>query len=434
MTSDGLPPFACRNCHSRFGVGYVPPLTVDGHLQASSAVSTPRHTSLSLEIPQFFGNFRAQSAPPGLPSDRRFRPAPASSTPVDESPFPTSSLLFFEDTSVSFAPNFTQQRLVEVQPQHIPRPPNAFLLYRSDFLKRRTIPREVEKRQQNLSRIIGECWNMLSAEEKAIWHEKAAAVTAAHQAKYPHYKFRPTRRTAGKRTGKNKRNGNISQHHDSSAAETFSNSIESSIGPVRGPPTTGSSARMFPYDDGRLTTPKGPTIPSTPASLALSPLSLATVLPPFTLQDQLTSVSPFCGNAPQMQTYEGQSATLFNPENMLSELVQGLNIVPTTDHNSGILGDTQPPSAYFRLKQHHVPHTLGQDYTPLPLLRSTASPLLPFGENADPFLSAWNTPVTFNCPGDGLDPYHATLLSWLPEGSTSAEQENICQGQGNQQL
>ncbi|KAI6105639.1 high mobility group box domain-containing protein, partial [Pisolithus sp. B1] len=69
------------------------------------------------------------------------------------------------------------------------RPPNAFLLYRSDFLKRRTIPREVEKRQQNLSRIIGECWNTLSAEEKAVWREKAAAVTAAHQAKYPHYKF-----------------------------------------------------------------------------------------------------------------------------------------------------------------------------------------------------------------------------------------------------
>ncbi|KIJ69992.1 hypothetical protein HYDPIDRAFT_51118, partial [Hydnomerulius pinastri MD-312] len=69
------------------------------------------------------------------------------------------------------------------------RPPNAFMLYRSDFLKRRTVPREVEKRQQNLSRIAGQCWNMLPEREKAIWHDKAAAVQAAHHAKYPHYRF-----------------------------------------------------------------------------------------------------------------------------------------------------------------------------------------------------------------------------------------------------
>ncbi|KIJ20197.1 hypothetical protein PAXINDRAFT_30374, partial [Paxillus involutus ATCC 200175] len=70
-----------------------------------------------------------------------------------------------------------------------PRPPNAFMLYRSDFLKRRTIPPEVEKRQQNLSCIAGQCWNMLPDDEKAVWHDKAAAVQAAHYAKYPFYKF-----------------------------------------------------------------------------------------------------------------------------------------------------------------------------------------------------------------------------------------------------
>ncbi|KIK97983.1 hypothetical protein PAXRUDRAFT_95391, partial [Paxillus rubicundulus Ve08.2h10] len=76
----------------------------------------------------------------------------------------------------------------------IPRPPNAFMLYRSDFLKRRTIPPEVEKRQQNLSRIAGQCWNMLPDDEKAVWHDKAAAVQAAHYAKYPFYKFKPSRK------------------------------------------------------------------------------------------------------------------------------------------------------------------------------------------------------------------------------------------------
>lgn len=413
--------------------GYVPLPTVNSHIQPISAISSLRRAPLSLEVPECFGNFRAQSAPPcSFPSDRCFRSAPVSSTTADGSPFSTSSLLFFgEDPSVSFTPNFTQQRLVE--PQHIPRPPNAFLLYRSDFLKRRTIPREVEKRQQNLSRIIGECWNMLSLEEKAVWHEKAAAVTAAHQAKYPHYKFRPTRRTARKRMGKNKRNGN-DQHRGDSVAETSFSSIEPSTGPVRGPKATRSSVRMFPYDDGRLTIPKGLTVPSTSVSPSLSPLSLATMLSSFTLQDRLTNVGPFGEDPPQTQAYECQSTTLFNPENMLSELVRGLNIVPTTNDNPCIPEDTQLPSVYFRFEQQRVPHTLGQAYTPLPSLSSTTSPLLPFGGDADPFLGAWATSTTFNCPNDGLEPYHAALLSWLPDSSTSVQQESPWQVQGNQQL
>lgn len=412
MTSDGCNPFP----------------TVDNHPQAISGASISRRTPLSMETPEFLGGFRAQSAPPyGFPSGRLFRPAPASSVPVDGSPFPTSSLLSFrEDPFVSLTPTFTQQQLVEEEPEHIPRPPNAFLLYRSDFLKRRTIPREVEKRQQNLSRIIGECWNTLSAEEKAVWHEKAAAAMAAHQAKYPHYKFRPTRRIAGKRTGKNKRNGN----REHPVAGMFSSSVEPSTGPVRAPRAIRSPVRMFPYDDGRSTTRKGPTMPSTSVSPFLSPLSMATLLPPLTLQDQLTSVASFGRNPPRTRAYENLSATPFNPENMLSELVQGLNLVPATSQNSGIPDEAQPLSGYLPLDQHHVSHTLGRDYTTSPSLSFTASPLLSFGDNADPFLGAWTGPATSNCPDDGLDPYHATLLSWLPESSTSIEQETLGRPKG----
>ncbi|KAI6164805.1 hypothetical protein EDD17DRAFT_1754663 [Pisolithus thermaeus] len=408
--------------------GWIPPPAADDHLQAISAASVSRPAPFSMEIPGYIGNFRAQSAPPyGFPSGRLFRSAPASSAPVDGSPVSTSSLFFGEDSSISPTPTSTPQQLVEERPEHIPRPPNAFLLYRSDFLKRRTIPREVEKRQQNLSRIIGECWNMLSAEEKAVWREKAAAVTAAHQAKYPHYKFRPTRRTAGKRTGKNKRNNN-GQHRNDSVTETSSSSIEPSIGPVRGPQAISPSVRMFPYDDGRLSTPKRPSMRSTSVSPFLSPLSLATLLPPFTLQDQLTSVSFLGGNPPQTRAYESLSAPLFNPDNTLSELA------PAANHNTGVPDEIQPPSEYFRLDQHHVPHTLGQDCTTSPSLSFTTSPLLSFGESADSSLGTWTSPATFNCPDDGLGPYNATLLSWLPDSSTSTELENPWQVQRNQQL
>ncbi|KAI0065932.1 hypothetical protein BV25DRAFT_1789169, partial [Artomyces pyxidatus] len=73
----------------------------------------------------------------------------------------------------------------------IPRPPNAFMLFRSHMLNSKQIPKDVERRQQHLSRVAGECWNMLPPEEKKKWQAEAARVLAEHKAKYPSYKFTP---------------------------------------------------------------------------------------------------------------------------------------------------------------------------------------------------------------------------------------------------
>lgn len=76
----------------------------------------------------------------------------------------------------------------------IPRPPNAFMSFRSDFLKRGIIPSYVERRQQNLSRIVGQVWNMLDPAEKAKWHDQAAIALSEHQQRNPGYKFTPAPR------------------------------------------------------------------------------------------------------------------------------------------------------------------------------------------------------------------------------------------------
>ncbi|KAJ3764134.1 high mobility group box domain-containing protein, partial [Lentinula raphanica] len=69
------------------------------------------------------------------------------------------------------------------------RPPNAFMLFRSDFLKRDVIPSFVEKRQQTLSRVAGEVWNLMPADEKKGWYDKAADALRSHTEKYPNYKY-----------------------------------------------------------------------------------------------------------------------------------------------------------------------------------------------------------------------------------------------------
>ncbi|KAI9001395.1 hypothetical protein BD414DRAFT_533142 [Trametes punicea] len=84
--------------------------------------------------------------------------------------------------------------------RRIPRPPNAFMLYRSHLLKTRQIPPGIEHRQQNISRVAGECWNMLPEEEKRKWHDKAKEVLTAHMAKHPDYKFSPERKTSRRKT------------------------------------------------------------------------------------------------------------------------------------------------------------------------------------------------------------------------------------------
>ncbi|KAJ3811950.1 hypothetical protein EV368DRAFT_13657, partial [Lentinula lateritia] len=69
------------------------------------------------------------------------------------------------------------------------RPANAFMLFRSDFSKRDVIPPSVEKRQQTLSQVAGEVWNLMPVEEKQKWHAKSAEALKLHNEKYPNYKF-----------------------------------------------------------------------------------------------------------------------------------------------------------------------------------------------------------------------------------------------------
>ncbi|KAJ7781303.1 hypothetical protein B0H16DRAFT_1447785 [Mycena metata] len=82
--------------------------------------------------------------------------------------------------------------------RRIPRPPNAFILYRSDLLKGGLIPDGIERRQQTLSRVAGQCWNLLKPHQKQVWQDLAAERAALHQLEYPDYHFKPAPRGKGK--------------------------------------------------------------------------------------------------------------------------------------------------------------------------------------------------------------------------------------------
>lgn len=73
---------------------------------------------------------------------------------------------------------------------HIPRPPNAFILFRSSFIKAQHIPEKIEGNHSALSKIIGKYWKTLSPEERQVWDVKATIALAEHRKKYPDWRFR----------------------------------------------------------------------------------------------------------------------------------------------------------------------------------------------------------------------------------------------------
>ncbi|KAF5348230.1 hypothetical protein D9757_014348 [Collybiopsis confluens] len=74
---------------------------------------------------------------------------------------------------------------------HIPRPPNAFILFRSSFIKGQHVSTEVETNHSTLSKIIGLTWQNLREDERQVWHLKAKAALDDHRRKFPQYAFRP---------------------------------------------------------------------------------------------------------------------------------------------------------------------------------------------------------------------------------------------------
>ncbi|EMD32223.1 hypothetical protein CERSUDRAFT_118854 [Gelatoporia subvermispora B] len=74
---------------------------------------------------------------------------------------------------------------------YIPRPANAFMLFRREFVRQKHVPGSIETNHCSLSKIIGNCWRALPLDEKRIWEVRAKEEKAAHQKKHPNYKYRP---------------------------------------------------------------------------------------------------------------------------------------------------------------------------------------------------------------------------------------------------
>jgi len=75
---------------------------------------------------------------------------------------------------------------------HIPRPRNAFILFRCDFVAQKKIPASVEPDHRNISRIVGRIWKAMSEADRRPWIEEAKREREKHKELYPQYRYSPS--------------------------------------------------------------------------------------------------------------------------------------------------------------------------------------------------------------------------------------------------
>ncbi|KAI0248011.1 hypothetical protein BJV78DRAFT_1132148 [Lactifluus subvellereus] len=131
--------------------------------------------------------------PLSTPQQIAFAPAVTPGTftedpPVESAESPPSLFPSTQDNAGSKKPGHGKKK----GDDHIPRPPNAFILFRSSFIKSRHVSTEVETNHSTLSKIIGLTWQNMPHEERQFWHSKAKMAQAEHKRKFPDYAFRPS--------------------------------------------------------------------------------------------------------------------------------------------------------------------------------------------------------------------------------------------------
>ncbi|KAI0762559.1 hypothetical protein C8Q74DRAFT_161803 [Fomes fomentarius] len=166
----------------------------------------PRHeiSATSANAPEWH-NLDASpssSAPSPAPTDC---PSPTG-TPSTTATSPPSSRASSPGSPRSSPPpkHKSASRRLAKDPNHIPRPRNAFILFRSD--KCREL-KGLERDHRMISRIIAEMWKNGPRAQKEYYQHKAAMEKEKHDREYPGYRFAPQQRAAPPKRRKVKRNG-----------------------------------------------------------------------------------------------------------------------------------------------------------------------------------------------------------------------------------
>ncbi|KAJ6569596.1 hypothetical protein B0H19DRAFT_1136171 [Mycena capillaripes] len=110
----------------------------------------------------------------------------------------------YESGNASTSP---QKRASRRGPDHIPRPRNAFMIFRSELCASGKITKKVEGDHRHISITAAAVWRAFTEEEKKPYLLQAELEKLEHRRLYPNYRFTPTVRTKKPVKRKVHRNG-----------------------------------------------------------------------------------------------------------------------------------------------------------------------------------------------------------------------------------
>ncbi|KAF7288848.1 HMG box domain-containing protein [Mycena chlorophos] len=124
--------------------------------------------------------------------------------------FPSGPFVYAETSEDALQASPQTRRVgAKPPPSYIPRPPNAFILFRSSFIRSQNVPERGEGSNGSLSKIIGKLWHALPPDERARWEDKARAAQAEHRRRYPDWRFRLVGNSKNGGKPKGRRKGRI---------------------------------------------------------------------------------------------------------------------------------------------------------------------------------------------------------------------------------
>ncbi|KAG8806224.1 hypothetical protein FRC17_005116, partial [Serendipita sp. 399] len=100
-----------------------------------------------------------------------------------------------QSPSPYYNPTTTSAVLSGLGSSHVPRPPNAWILFRSTMSKKRRPDGIIYSPPE-----ISVLWKGLSQQERDLWYERAKAAKQQHEAANPGYKYQPNRKKQRKLT------------------------------------------------------------------------------------------------------------------------------------------------------------------------------------------------------------------------------------------
>ncbi|TCD68138.1 hypothetical protein EIP91_011504 [Steccherinum ochraceum] len=173
--------------HSEFDFGLPPPFI---------SQQLPRQLIAPPILPAF-SSFPSQYAPrSGSPTFSSSSPATSQSSALTPSPLPSPHIPQHHIPNHRYSP-VPRKRISHSRsksPDHVPRPPNPFIVFRSAFWLQEKEKGSSVKDHRVISRMAGQAWNKMTPEEQAPYRRTAHEAKRRHQEEHPDYRYIPSSR------------------------------------------------------------------------------------------------------------------------------------------------------------------------------------------------------------------------------------------------